>query len=92
MIRRLTMTPMFAAGMALAACNATPNPADELLSQGNTLRIAAWNIEHLAGELLPGNRTLTLATIWALLIFDDEEIADVETQAAFAGVQGQGGA
>tara|TARA_R100000306_G_C4380911_1_gene144304 strand:- start:192 stop:335 length:144 start_codon:yes stop_codon:yes gene_type:complete len=43
-------------------------------------------------ELLPGIRTLTEATIWALLIFDDEEIADVETQAASAEVQGLGGA
>ncbi|MGJ3232604.1 MAG: hypothetical protein ACFE0P_12470, partial [Oceanicaulis sp.] len=65
------------------------------------LRIASWDTKdhdkkrsYLALpviELLPGIRTLTEATIWALLIFDDEEIADVETQAAFGGVQGQGG-
>jgi hypothetical protein len=30
--------------------------------------------------------------ICCLLIFDEKEIRDVETEAAFAGVQGEGGA
>ena len=63
----------------------------EMLRTGDD-RLAFCEPQARLFELLPGIRTLTEATIWALLIFDDEEIADVETQAAFAGVQGQGGA
>jgi hypothetical protein len=42
-------------------------------------------------KLSPGIHTLTQATICCLLIFDEEEISDVETEAAFGGVQGDSG-